>query len=518
MKALEPKSLFARRYEVVRCISTGGMGAVYEVVHLDTKRRRALKVMLPSLLVDDEMRRRFALEAVITANVASEHLIEVFDAGIEADTGCPFLAMELLDGQDLGKQLASTGPVAPSDAVELLRQAARALDRTHAAGIVHRDLKPENLFVARRDDGSPKIKILDFGIAKLLASQGGPTSRAMGTPLFMAPEQVDDTLASIGPAADLYALGQIAFALLAGTPYFGEDILRNDNVLALLLTVAKGTIEPASQRAARRGVSLPAGFDAWFAKATAREPGDRWKSAREMVDALALAVASDTATGLQPAGAMAVAAKSASTSMPRWSKTELLDEASSPGKAAAPIVPRAVSRPEGVETKDVRALAVEAVSRSVPPPSAAASNTTSLDPTVTSGVETNRRSRAPLFVALALPVALGLGYFVASREPATTAVVPTAVSQSADAVVAATARAPVPLVEPTASVPTVAPTASIEPTANVTASADAKLRAVAKTTTDKRPPVLPKASAPPPVVPAGPTGMPWEVRTPVKQP
>ncbi len=515
MKPLEPKSLFARRYEVVRCISTGGMGAVYEVIHLDTKRRRALKVMLPNLLVDDEMRRRFALEAVITANVSSEHLIEVFDAGIEADSGCPFLAMELLDGQDLGKQLAAHGPLSLAEVVELLRQAARALDRTHAAGIVHRDLKPENLFVTRRDDGSPKIKILDFGIAKLLATQGGPSTRALGTPLFMAPEQVDDTLAPVGPTADLYAVAQIAFAMLVGTPYFSEDAKRSDNILGVLLAVAKGTSEPASARAEKRGVSMPAGFDAWFARATAREPSDRWQSARELIDALAVVSGQNPDFGPAPrqADELAVTGKSADASKPSWAATELI-----PQPAAAAPPGKALPRPAGVDTSEVRPIQTPANSarpESSPPP-IAASNTASLDPTVTSSGGGARKARAPLLIALALPAALAIGYVAIDRTP-------TPISEPRPAGGRATLEATSagPTSAPSSSAPEVRPTTAqpiAEASASVAPSAEPKPSSWAKAGAEKRPGVLPKASVAPPGVATSPTNLPWEVRTPVKQP
>src|SRR5262245_37221126 len=123
------------------------MGAVFEVVHVETQRRRALKVMLPELLHNQQLRERFQHEARVTANVDSEHIVDVFDAGIDDATGMPFLVMELLQGRDLGRILEEQGPIEPELAITYLRQVASALDKTHAAGIVHRDLKPENLFL-----------------------------------------------------------------------------------------------------------------------------------------------------------------------------------------------------------------------------------------------------------------------------------------------------------------------------------------------------------------------------------
>src|SRR5262245_49166706 len=162
-------SRFHGRYEIVRCIKAGGMGAVYEVIHTQTRRRCALKVMLPGLVVDPEMRARFQLEATVAADVHSEHIVETYDAGIDEATGTPFIVMELLRGEELAATVLRRGALPAAEAIELLNHAALALDRTHAAGIVHRDLKPENLFVTARDDGSPRLKVLDFGIAKVVA-------------------------------------------------------------------------------------------------------------------------------------------------------------------------------------------------------------------------------------------------------------------------------------------------------------------------------------------------------------
>src|SRR5262249_3859933 len=132
---LGPGTIFHGRYEIVRCIKAGGMGAVYEVIHLETRRRRALKVMLPSVVEDPELRARFKLEATVAADVHSEHIVETFDAGVDPQTGTPFIVMELLRGEELGAALQRRGLLPASEVVELLYQAALALDRTHAAGI-----------------------------------------------------------------------------------------------------------------------------------------------------------------------------------------------------------------------------------------------------------------------------------------------------------------------------------------------------------------------------------------------
>ncbi len=280
--------VFGGRWEIVRCIRAGGMGAVYEVVHRETRARSALKVMLPDLMTSSELRERFRQEAMVTATIESDHVVKVFDGGTDAESGSPYLVMELLRGEDLGARISKNGAVPKEEAVALLAQVALALDKTHAAGVVHRDLKPENLFVTERDDGASCVKVLDFGIAKLVAQSisKAETTRTLGTPLYMAPEQVRGD-GTIGPAADLLALAHIAYALLVGEPYWKKEKVAHESVYPLLMAITDGTKDPATARAAAAGVELPAAFDAWFSKATAALPEDRFTSAPELVRELA---------------------------------------------------------------------------------------------------------------------------------------------------------------------------------------------------------------------------------------
>ncbi|HEX6765965.1 MAG TPA: serine/threonine-protein kinase, partial [Polyangiaceae bacterium] len=290
IEVLRPQATFHGRYEVVRVLKAGGMGAVYEVLDSGTRRRRALKTMLPGFVSDPDMRARFHLEATVAADIESEHIVEVFDAGVDEPTGLPFLVMELLKGQTLAEALEKRGRLAANDVVMLLHQGSLALDKTHAAGIVHRDLKPENLFITRRDDGSLRLKLLDFGIAKVVAqSSHAKTTRSFGTPLYMSPEQIRGD-GDIGHRSDLYSLGQIAFSLLAGRPYWHPESERTTGVYGLLVKIMDGAPEPGSKRAEQFGARLPKRFDAWFEKATALEPSDRFETASELVEELAVAL------------------------------------------------------------------------------------------------------------------------------------------------------------------------------------------------------------------------------------
>ena len=273
-------ALIAGRYRPLRLIGKGGMGAVYEVEHAHTGQRHALKVLTlqPGASVE-----RFRREARALSSIRSDHIVRVTDADVAPELGgAPFLVMELLEGADLER---ATGAQAapPSEAIDWLRQVARALGKAHAGGIVHRDLKPENLFLTRREDGSALVKILDFGIAKMAADDRVLTlsDSFLGTPGYMAPEQTDSKGPAVTLRADLYALGLIAFRLLVGHSYW-----RSGSLAQLLAQILVEPMPAPSER----GSTLGAGFDAWFLRACDRDPSNRFASADEQVEALAVAL------------------------------------------------------------------------------------------------------------------------------------------------------------------------------------------------------------------------------------
>lgn len=295
---LPKNSVVAGRYRVIRCLRVGGMGAVFEVVDRVTRKRRALKLMPADVLDNEDLARRFQLETTITSKVESEHVVEVFDAGVDEDTGSPFLLMELLMGAELRAVLRRMGRFRASDAVYILHQVALGLERTHEANIVHRDLKPDNVFITRRDDGTLHVKLLDFGIAKLVERATQPErTKVLGTPMYMAPEQLRGD-GRVGASADLYALGHVAYALLAGRPYWHPDANETDNVFGLIMRVMKGAREKASERAPE--AELPAELDAWFARATAVDEDRRYASAQEQVAALADALGTPSPGSISP--------------------------------------------------------------------------------------------------------------------------------------------------------------------------------------------------------------------------
>jgi eukaryotic-like serine/threonine-protein kinase len=350
MNLLTKGTMFAGgRYQILRVLSAGGMGVVYEVVHIETQRRRAMKLMLPQLVSDPELRLRFEREATVTARLECENLVEVFDAGVDGPTGIPFLVMELLRGEDLGARLCRGERTAPAALLGMFEQLARALTSTHAAGIVHRDLKPENLFLAQRPHGRARLKVLDFGIAKMIDGGSLKATSSIGTPLYMAPEQVSGEASKIGPATDLYALGHIAFALLTGTPYFQLEASTSQSPLGLMMHVSRGASEPAGARALRLGAELPDAFDRWFARATAVDPSDRYDSVDNLVTELRAALS---------ANASALAASHAGDSI-RFASTQPApargDASDSPVRPGASMVNQAVDRAGSETRSDVAA-------------------------------------------------------------------------------------------------------------------------------------------------------------------
>lgn len=284
---LRPGATFNGRYEIRHILKSGGMGTVYEVLDRTTRRSRALKTMHPELLVDADLRGRFSLEATVAAEIDSDHIVEVYDAGIEPSTQTPYIVMELLKGEDLGASLEKRGRLPANEVIEFLYQAGLALDKTHAKGIVHRDLKPENLYITTRDDGFPRVKVLDFGIAKVLSmSTTAKTTRNVGTPLYMSPEQIRGD-ARIGTASDRYAVAQIAYSLLVGEAYWQPEARVIGHVAPVLLRILSGCEEPATKRAQDQGVTLPPAFNAWFSRGCALEAEKRFDTVGDMVQSLA---------------------------------------------------------------------------------------------------------------------------------------------------------------------------------------------------------------------------------------
>jgi tRNA A-37 threonylcarbamoyl transferase component Bud32 len=222
-------STIAGKYLVKRRIGSGGMGAVYEGEHIEIGKRVAIKVIEHEHARSAELAARFRREARAASAVESEHIVQVFDVGHDDAVGL-YMVMELLVGEDLSSRLEKGGGKIPVDeAVTIATQAARALGKAHAAGVVHRDLKPANLFLTTREDGSVSVKILDFGISKLVRPEHDAKSSTltregsvMGTPMYMSPEQAQGL--PVDARSDVWSLASVLYEALAGrTAYDARD-------------------------------------------------------------------------------------------------------------------------------------------------------------------------------------------------------------------------------------------------------------------------------------------------------
>lgn len=286
---VDPPKRLGGRYRVLDELGRGGMGVVYRVEHEGTGSRYAAKVLAAKLHDDPMALRRFQQEVKAATRLGGKHVVQTIDADRDAELGyAPFLVMELLEGRDLRQELDDRGHLPTKEVVRWLTQLARALDDAHERGVVHRDLKPENLFLARQPDGSIRLKVLDFGLAKLaqsgtLTTTGAvgltATGEILGTPRYMAPEQAYAPK-SIGPEADRWAVGMIAFELLTGQPYF------SGGVREILTGLQESQLDPPSELAP--GVSTA--FDAWFLRSCSTDLRGRFDSVREQVLSLAQAL------------------------------------------------------------------------------------------------------------------------------------------------------------------------------------------------------------------------------------
>jgi len=231
------------KYEVTRVLGKGGMGLVVAARHLELGKIVALKFLLPKARESPGIAARFAQEARTGTRIKNEHVADVYDVGTV--DGTPFMVMEHLDGKDLAAVIRERGQLPVDEAVDLLLQACEAIAEAHTLGIVHRDLKPSNLFVTARSDGTPFVKVLDFGISKTTTTDDvsvtGSTG-VLGSPRYMPPEQLASP-GTVDARADVWALGVILYEMLAAAPPFGGDSF--EEVYAAILG---GTFQALSER------------------------------------------------------------------------------------------------------------------------------------------------------------------------------------------------------------------------------------------------------------------------------
>ncbi len=294
--------VLAEKYEITRLLGQGGMGAVYEARnHLG--KRFAVKLLLkPELIHDPQLIQRFFREAKASASIESEHIVEVYDTGVDPSTNFPFIIMEMLKGEDLEHTINRVGALNPIASARVISQAANGLGAAHAAGIVHRDIKPANIFMTMRGPGDLVVKILDFGIAKQaveqLSSQDAgltKTGSMLGTPLYMSPEQARG-LRNIDLRTDIWSLGMCLYESLSGrTPWGSVDTLGD-----LILSICARDVMPLQEVAPW----VPNELAAVVHRALTRDPLQRTGNCQQLIEQLvpftgnAMTITPDILTGV----------------------------------------------------------------------------------------------------------------------------------------------------------------------------------------------------------------------------
>ncbi|MFO0755328.1 MAG: serine/threonine-protein kinase [Byssovorax sp.] len=309
----EADPLTGTAYRAIAPLGRGAMGEVVEAEHIALGKRVVVKLLHGRLLDRDDQRERLRLEGQALAHLRHPNLVSVTDFQISA-AGRPFLVMDRLEGRTLRDELRARGMLPVAEAVDLTRQALAGLAAVHAAGLVHRDIKPDNLFLCDPErSGAPRVlKLLDFGLAKVVSEGELPvrslarvrTDRdvTVGTPRYYAPEQASG--GAVDARTDLYAVGLVLYALLAGEGPFDHHKAYADVVMACIHEIPRKVSERARQ-------PIPPRLDEVLAQVLEKRPEDRFPSAVDFSEALVMS--------LRPA--------------PRWASTEPL----------APITPRSPS-------------------------------------------------------------------------------------------------------------------------------------------------------------------------------
>jgi eukaryotic-like serine/threonine-protein kinase len=291
-------------YVVERKLGEGGMGAVYLARHPRIGKEVAIKVLLPQLSRDPELVQRFFHEAKAAAEIKNEHIVDVLDYG-ELSDGASYIVMEWLEGRSLSELLRAETKLPLARAQKIARGIGRALAAAHTRGIVHRDLKPDNIFLVRHEDDPDFVKVLDFGIAKLMGDATDVKTRAgaiLGTPYYMSPEQCQGF--AVDPRADVYSLGVILYQMVTGRLPFEAAGLGE-------LLMAHVSRPPPPPRTLEPG--LPLAAEEALLQALAKDPEQRFSR----VEALVIAFCGDTmADWKTPAAALPPALPPATTAPP----------------------------------------------------------------------------------------------------------------------------------------------------------------------------------------------------------
>ena len=277
------------RYRVVRLLSRSERDAVLLVEHVMTEARGVLKALWPYLLGSSELVDRFEFETRLAARLHSEHVLRVLDAGVDNASQMPFVVSEYLPGLTLREHVERYGALEPQAAIDIVQQVARGLARAHGyvdpvsglSPIVHRDLKPDNLFLHPRESGGTLVKILNFGIAKVLGQSASVSRELRGTPLFMAPEQIRGE--QVSPATDVWSLGLLGFYMLSASHYWNSSLRAQVQLSELFEEILNEPLTLPGQRLAdrQRSAHWCAALDVWFARAVERDVGARFATIQQ---------------------------------------------------------------------------------------------------------------------------------------------------------------------------------------------------------------------------------------------
>jgi serine/threonine-protein kinase len=461
----KPGDVLVGKYRIGRILGEGGMGIVVEAMHLQLRQPVALKFMLPKALGNKEAIARFEREARAAVRLKSPHVAKVLDTGT-LENGAPYMVMEYLEGRTLSSLVRQTeGGLPEAEAIEYFLQACEGVAEAHALGVVHRDLKPSNMFLTTAADGSPTIKVLDFGVSKLgplaTTTDGGEsegevtkTEAVVGSPLYMSPEQMKSSR-DVDHRTDVWSLGVSLFEMLTGKVPFVADSIHQQYTLLMVEAPPK----PSDRRP-----GLSPGLDDVVLRCLQREREARFADVGELAAALA-----------------PFAPESARSSIERIQRTLAADRSGKSGP-----FPRVPSIPPrgGSTSRD----SVPAVKTPPPPPPTPRTDVTWGG--TTTGKEPPRRSRAAIIVVsavalaavgvvLVLSLARGPSPVDAPIAPATSAAAPSATTPEA--------RATAPASAPTASAAapaTVAASAPPSATAKTTARPTGRPNATAKPSSD----------------------------------
>src|SRR5450432_270566 len=342
--------LLAGKYRVENVLGEGGMGYVVAALHEQLNQRVAVKLLSPLLSENEDSVTRFLREARAAVRIRSEHVARVLDVG-ELPNGSPYMVMEYLLGRDLAAELAVRTQLEVTQAIDYVLQACEAVAEAHSIGLIHRDLKPSNLFLTHRPDGSPLVKVLDFGISKAIVPEEGalelPTSltathSVLGSPSYMSPEQVRRPK-SVDVRTDIWSLGSILYEFLVGEgPFPGESPLA---VLAAVVSDPTPSIRERRQ-------DVPLELEAVVFKCLRKDPADRYRTIAEFAEVLAPFASSASLPSISRISGIIRASQPAPASttlksvggLPEADTEEVRIEFSAPIARSAPTIPDPATR------------------------------------------------------------------------------------------------------------------------------------------------------------------------------